>query len=260
MEIQSEQAFEFLIQHLAQIPPNIQRHSLAALRYAHLYLPDIVPRFWQTRTSGTPTVDLTDEQYAVFYDAAWELARIGVLRPGRVAPRNMEQPNDFGDHWSITKFGFDWLARTSSRPFLDMSRMSEVLAGFVPAFGPGFGQNHRAFAEVERVMKMENGATFGEFVVLRALRAKGRGSPLLRTVKDRVARCRATSWPHAAAAVAPETQAAEYPAARADADRCALRPESSPLVHGAHRPRAPSARIAVLSSGPGFRSASAVDS
>ena len=25
-------------------------------------------------------------------------------------------------------------------PFLDMSRMSEVLAGFVPHFGPGFGQ------------------------------------------------------------------------------------------------------------------------
>jgi hypothetical protein len=140
MEIQPEQAFEFLIQHLAQIPSNTQRHSLAALRYAHLYLPDIVPRFWQTRTSGTPTVDLTDEQYTVFYDAAWELARIGVLRPGRVAPRNMEQPNDFGDHWSITKFGFDWLAKASSRPFLDMSRMSEVLAGFVPTFGPGFGQ------------------------------------------------------------------------------------------------------------------------
>ncbi|MGD0446764.1 MAG: hypothetical protein ABSA39_22740 [Edaphobacter sp.] len=85
MEIQSEQAFEFLIQHLAQIPPNIQRHSLAALRYAHLYLPDIVPRFWQTRTSGTATVDLTDEQYAVFHDAAWELARIGVL-PSAVSP------------------------------------------------------------------------------------------------------------------------------------------------------------------------------
>jgi hypothetical protein len=48
MEIQSEQAFEFLILHLAQIPPNIQRHCLAALRYAHLYLPDIVPRFWRT--------------------------------------------------------------------------------------------------------------------------------------------------------------------------------------------------------------------
>jgi hypothetical protein len=140
MEIQSEQAFEYLIHQLAQIPSNIGRQSLAALRYAHLYMPDVVSRFWQTRTSGTPIGDLSDEHYTVFYDAAWELARIGVLRPGRVAPRNMETANDFGDHWSITKFGFEWLAKASSRPFMDMSRMSQVLAGFVPKFGAGFGQ------------------------------------------------------------------------------------------------------------------------
>lgn len=89
---------------------------------------------------------MSDEHYTVFYDAAWELARIGVLRPGRVAPRNMETANDFGDHWSITKFGFEWLAKASSRPFLEMSRMSQVLAGFVPKFGAGFGQ--RAVAAV----------------------------------------------------------------------------------------------------------------
>jgi hypothetical protein len=71
----------------------------------------VVTRFRQTRTSGTPIGELSDEHYTVFYDAAWELARIGVLRPGRVAPRNMETANDFGDHWSITKFGFEWLAR-----------------------------------------------------------------------------------------------------------------------------------------------------
>jgi hypothetical protein len=67
-----------------------------------------------------------------------------VLRPGRVAPRNMELANDFGDHWSITKFGFGWLAEASKRPFFDMGRMSEVLAGFVPRFGPGFGQSARS--------------------------------------------------------------------------------------------------------------------
>ena len=89
-----------------------------------------------------------------------------------------------------------------------------------------FGRNHRAFAEVERVMKMENGATFDEFVVLRALRAKGRRSPLLRTVKDRVARCRATSWPHAAAAVAPERRARP---ADHEGRRNAAGPRSGPL-------------------------------
>ena len=86
---------------------------------------------------GTPIADLSDEHYTVFYDAAWELARIGALRPGRVAPRNMETANDFGDHWSITNFGFEWLEKASSRPFLDMSRMSQVLAGFVPKLARG---------------------------------------------------------------------------------------------------------------------------
>ena len=52
----------------------------------------------------------------------------------------MEVANDFGDHWTITKSGFGWLAKASSRPFLNMSRMSQVLADFVPKFGPGFGQ------------------------------------------------------------------------------------------------------------------------
>ena len=140
MEVQAEEAFEFLIQHLAKIPTNISRHALAATRYAHLYLPDVVAGFWRTRSPNVGIVDLADAQFTVFYDAAWELARIGVLRPGRVAPRNMETANDFGDHWSVTKFGFDWLAQVSSRPFLDMSRMSEVLAAFAPRFGPGFGQ------------------------------------------------------------------------------------------------------------------------
>lgn len=140
MEIEPEEAFEFLIQHLAKIPSNISRHSLVNQRYAHLYLPEVVADFWRTRTLNVGTADLTDAQFMVFYDAAWELARIGVLRPGRVAPRNQEMANDFGDHWSITQFGFKWLAQASMRPFLDTSRMSEVLACFVPHFGSGFGQ------------------------------------------------------------------------------------------------------------------------
>ncbi len=140
MEVQAEEAFEFLIQHLAKIPANISRAALVATRYAHLYLPQVVEAFWRTRTPNVGTVDLSDAQFTVFYDAAWKLARIGVLRPGRVAPRNQEMANDFGDLWSLTTFGFRWLEKASARPFIDMSRMSEVLAGFVPLFGAGFGQ------------------------------------------------------------------------------------------------------------------------
>jgi hypothetical protein len=97
-------------------------------------------RFWQSRGSTVPFSDLTDEEFRSFYDAAWELARIGVIRPGRVAPKGQERANDFGDHWSITEFGFQWLRDTSKRPYLDMSRLSEIFTSFAVRFGPGFAQ------------------------------------------------------------------------------------------------------------------------
>ena len=198
MEIQAEEAFEFLVQHLANIPQNISRHSLAALRYAHLYLPDIIPRYWQSRGSGGPHVDLTDAQYTVFYDSAWELARIGVIRPGRVAPRGMEQATDFGDHWSITKFGFEWLANASARPYLDMSRMSEVLASFVPKFGPGFGQ--RA-TEAVRTYRTANylascsmaGAAAESILLAVAIAKSGDEAKTLKTYEAAGGRARVTS-------------------------------------------------------------------
>ena len=52
-----------------------------------MYLPDLIMRFWQACGSAIPFSDLTDEHSRPFYDAAWELARIGVMRPGRVAPK-----------------------------------------------------------------------------------------------------------------------------------------------------------------------------
>jgi hypothetical protein len=48
MEIQAEEAFEFLIQHLAKIPANMSRQALVGTRYAHLYLPDVLAVFWRT--------------------------------------------------------------------------------------------------------------------------------------------------------------------------------------------------------------------
>ncbi|WP_141340251.1 hypothetical protein [Bradyrhizobium sp. USDA 3458] len=199
MEIQSEQAFEYLIQQLAQIPPNIGRHSLVALRYAHLYMPDVVSRFWQTRTSGTPIADLSDEHYTVFYDAAWELARIGVLRPGRVAPRNMDTANDFGDHWSITKFGFEWLEKASLRPFLDMSRMSQVLAGFVPQFGAGFGQRAveavRTYRTTNYLASCSMAGAAAESILLAAAIAKsGDEAKTLKMYESSGGRARVTTY------------------------------------------------------------------
>ena len=48
--------------------------------------------------------------------------------------------NDFGELWSITEYGFRWLADASKRSYLDMSRLSEIFASFTGRFGPGFAQ------------------------------------------------------------------------------------------------------------------------
>lgn len=140
MPLRTEEAYDFLIAHLARIPPTVGRHSLVATRYAHVYLPDLVMGFWQSRGPSIPFGDLTDEHFRPFYDAAWELARLGVIRPGRIAPKGQEMANDFGDLWSMTAFGFEWLPDASKRPYLDMSRLSEVFASFAGRFGPGFAQ------------------------------------------------------------------------------------------------------------------------
>jgi hypothetical protein len=199
MQIYTEEAFEFLVHHLAGIPSSVSRHSSVATRYAHRYLPDVVARFWQTRASGTPTVELTDGQFTVFYDAAWELSRIGVLRPGRVAPRNMEHPNDFGDHWSITAFGFEWLARASARPFLDMSRMSEVLSGFAPRLGPGFGQRAveavRTFRTANYLAACAMAGAAAESILLAAAIAKsGDEAKILKMYDNAGGRSRVTTY------------------------------------------------------------------
>jgi hypothetical protein len=199
MEIQAEEAFEFLVRHLAAIPPNITRPALVSLRYSHLYLPDVVANFWRTRTPNIGTADLSDAQYTVFYDAAWELARIGVLRPGRVAPRNQEMANDFGDHWSISRFGFGWLAQASKRPFLDMSRMSEVLAGFVPHFGLGFGQRAveavRTYRTANYLAACSMAGAAAESILLAAAIAKSKNEgKILKMYESAGGRARVTTF------------------------------------------------------------------
>jgi hypothetical protein len=74
MPLRTEEAYEYLVAHLAAIPIDIRHNALAGTRYAHIYLPDLVTRFWH-QAQGITFGDLTDEHFRPFYDAAWELAR-----------------------------------------------------------------------------------------------------------------------------------------------------------------------------------------
>jgi len=199
MLLRAEEAYDFLVAHLATIPANIGRDALARTRYAHMYLPDQVTRFWQSRGSTTSFGDLTDQDFRPFYDAVWELARIGVIRPGRVAPKNQETANDFGDHWSITEFGFQWLADASKRSYLDMSRLSEIFASFTGRFGPGFAQ--RAL-EAVRTYRTGNylsacamvGAAAESILLAVAIAKKGNEAEVLKMYRNSGGRSRVTTY------------------------------------------------------------------
>src|SRR4051812_48257379 len=120
MNARTEEAVHFLIAHCAKFHRPLTGQQLNSLRGAHVWIPDLCFHFWRSRDPNTMAAELSDEQYRPLYDAAWELSRIGVLRPGRYAPAGRAHPQDFGDAWSITEYGYTWLAEAAFRPFIDM--------------------------------------------------------------------------------------------------------------------------------------------
>ena len=109
-----------------------------------LWLPIVVRNFWHTRDPAFSSVNRQQEEahYRPFYDGAWELCRIGVLRPGQNAPMaNRMAGTEFqGDGFSLTGFGCGWVQTAAQHPPSDPSRFTEVLQPFIGRFGEGFAQ------------------------------------------------------------------------------------------------------------------------
>jgi hypothetical protein len=107
--------------------------------------------------------------------------------------------NDFGDHWSITEFGFQWLADASKRSYLDMSRLSEIFASFTGRFGPGFAQ--RA-VEAVRTYRTGNylsacamvGAAAESILLAVAIAKKGNEAEVLKMYQNSGGRSRVTTY------------------------------------------------------------------
>jgi hypothetical protein len=108
-----------------------------------LWLPIVVRHFWHARNPAFNAQPQQQEAYyRPFYDAAWELCRVGILRPGRTAPMGMNMPGQGfqGDGFSLTEFGRGWVQIAAQHPPSDPSRFSEVLQPFIGRFGEGFAQ------------------------------------------------------------------------------------------------------------------------
>jgi hypothetical protein len=137
-----DDAFDFLIERLAAAPNVTGPNARNATYGCDIWIPTIVQAYWQPRLHGVTFADLSDEHFRPFYDAAWELARIGVLRAGAFMPRGMAVGGQLfsGDGFSITGFGREWLKDAAKRPIRDPSRLADVLQGFSKRFGDGYAQ------------------------------------------------------------------------------------------------------------------------
>ena len=142
-----DEAFDVLAQHCAAVSPGLAattgRYGSPARTSTHgndIWIAAIVRGYWTQRMD---TNSLAEEHHLPFYDAAWELCRIGVLRPGQHAPMGQGAIGGgvySGDGYSITEFGHAWLANPERRIAGDPSRMSELFASFEARYGTGFAQ------------------------------------------------------------------------------------------------------------------------
>jgi hypothetical protein len=146
--VRFDEAFEFLVETLSKVAPSLHAangrnaNSARMSTYGNdLWVTQVAQSYWQQHGLGYQ--DLTAQHFVAFYDAAWELCRIGVLRPGQFAPMGQGQIGGgifSGDGYSITEFGVAWLANSDRSTVGDPSRMAELFAAFIPKYGPGFYQ------------------------------------------------------------------------------------------------------------------------
>jgi hypothetical protein len=145
IEMQFDDALDVLIKYLAAVPESKGKTARKGQGQGHagdLWIPHVVQGYWQSLPKQVASEDLEDRHFQPFYDAAWELCRIGVIRPGEFAPRGWATDAGLfsGDTFSITKFGKTWLKDASQRPIADPSRLSHVLQGFGDRLGGGYAQ------------------------------------------------------------------------------------------------------------------------
>jgi hypothetical protein len=142
-----DEAFGILVDHCVRMSPSLaaaSAHSASSARTStygnDIWISGVVRSYWTSRMDPNT---LTPEYFLPFYDTAWELCRIGVLRPGPHAPMGMAGVGGgtySGDGYSITEFGHSWLADPNRRTAGDPSRIFEIFAALGAGFGAGFAQ------------------------------------------------------------------------------------------------------------------------
>lgn len=106
-----------------------------------IYLPAILGAHFRKQHAEHEIGYVLEQTSPVFYDAAWELCRRGILRPGvRYFGAQATADGASGNGYSLTPFGQQWLREANHDDFVptEPERYAELLARYQPKFGMGF--------------------------------------------------------------------------------------------------------------------------
>lgn len=146
-----DDAFAFLVERLREQPLRFQNQQGQASY--DVWIPNVIQSFLQSTgvqfSSGDFKFDPQLEDICrVFYDAAWRLCRMGVLRPTVTwsAHTGIGQPAA-GDGYSYTSVGRTWIG-SSEVAFVpaDPNRYVALLSKEISKLGAGFAQRAREAA------------------------------------------------------------------------------------------------------------------
>ena len=108
-----------------------------------IYIPNVIR--WHLHLAGLREHHEVEQQVytlsSIFYAAAWELCRRGVIRPGvREMGLQATSEGSAGDGYSITPFGEQWAAESDHDDFVptEPQRFAQMLKPYQALCGPGF--------------------------------------------------------------------------------------------------------------------------
>jgi hypothetical protein len=135
MKMKLEDATKILIQFLRE-----QNHGGFARYGYQIYLPALITTYFRKAGVQNPESKVR-EVSPIFYNAAWELCRRGILRPGVKYHGAQATPDgSSGNGYSITPFGDTWLQEAKHDDFVptEPERYGRIVGQYKSIYGPGF--------------------------------------------------------------------------------------------------------------------------
>jgi hypothetical protein len=140
--MQSEDALKYIIAWL-------RGGAISGQSYGYdLYLPLLIREYvrveesWEKRSAAnSPIENRINEHSPLFFAAAWELCRRGVLRPGvRILGAQSTEVGNSGCGYSVTPFGRAWLSESTADDFVptEPERFGRLLSPYRDRFGAGY--------------------------------------------------------------------------------------------------------------------------